>query len=59
MSKNQNRKLQDEEGVILTDEDKKREFLDRCEATASKLFEKRRIEENKAYHKHKNFVIRW
>lgn len=57
MSKN--RKLQDEEGIILEDENKKREFLDRCEAAVSKVFEKRQLEEAEAYNKYKGFVIRW
>ncbi len=59
MRGNKSRSLQSEKGTILKNESKKREFLDRCEADVSKVFEKRQAEETRAYNKQKDFVIRW
>ena len=53
------RKLQDEEGIILENESQKKEFLDKCEETVSKVFKERQAEEIKAFNKQKDFVLRW
>lgn len=58
MTENQNSGSQSRNGTVLR-LNKRKEFLDECEKTVSKVFKDMQTEETKAYNKQKGFVIRW